>query len=284
MRRIIALLLAFLLTGTLVLFSAGFVCHQIIAPAMNEGGAKVSDTVIRGEQALAKDRIAELADIYGFDAEPVAALVDEETLRGLNAQASLWWSTVLRKGETGGEIEWDTKALEEVLAADPALARQAEQEDDEYIAETGAEKVRESMVRMVLPMRRQVIRIGLEKAGKKADMPNLITFFLGIPWAALALCALLAGLIVLLESRKKRFSRLYIGSALGGAAIVLVCLAVLAQTAGIQQLIHEASLSLEIQTRDIVVKSMIRTGILAAMMAAGCGLCLGKSRKGRKTA
>ena len=284
MKKILAVLLAFMLTGTLILFSVSFLGRQIILPAMNEGGAQVSDAVIREEQQLARERVTRLADLYGFDAEPVVSLIGEETLRDLNSQASRWWSTVLQAGTTGESLRWDTRELEQVLASDPRLAANKDPERDEYLEVSAAEDVRNSILRMVLPMRVQVIRLGLQEIGKRIDLPNIITFFLEVPWAALALCALLAGLIALLQGKKFHDAALYIGSAMGGAALVLAALMALYLCAGILPMIREASAGLTIQYRSILSGTMIRAGILTAALAAGCVLCLAPKRKNRESA
>ena len=284
MKKILAVLLAFMLTGTLILFSVSFLGRQIILPAMNEGGAQVSDAVIREEQQLARERVTRLADLYGFDAEPVVSLIGEETLRDLNSQASRWWSTVLQDGTTGESLRWDTRELEQVLASDPRLAANKDPERDEYLEVSAAEDVRNSILRMVLPMRVQVIRLGLQEIGKRIDLPNIITFFLEVPWAALVLCALLAGLIALLQGKKFHDAALYIGSAMGGAALVLAALVALYLCAGILPMIREASAGLTIQYRSILSGTMIRAGILTAALAAGCVLCLAPKRKNRESA
>ena len=123
MKKFFAWFLAFLMTGTLILFGMCFAGQQAIAPAMGDAGAPVSDSVIREEKELVRERITALAELYGFSAEPVIGAVNEETLRDLNEQASLWWSSVLRDGKAGKELKWDTTELEKILEADPAAQR-----------------------------------------------------------------------------------------------------------------------------------------------------------------
>ncbi|MER1992818.1 MAG: hypothetical protein ABS897_02225 [Eubacteriales bacterium] len=279
MKKIVAMLLAFLLTGTLILFSVTFLLQQIIQPAMGENGAQVSDAVIREEQQLARERVAKLADLYGFEAEPVNGLITEETLRDLNSQASLWWSTLLKDGKIGDAPSWDTEILSETLDDDGFLNRTKDVERAEYLKQAAAEEVSNSIVRMVLPMRSQTLRLGLKKVENRVDLPNVIMFFLGVPWAALALCALLAGLIALLESRKFTGAKRFVGYALGAAALVLIALMILYLNAGILPMIREASAGLTIQYRNVVTGTMIKAGILAAAMAAGCILCLAERRR-----
>ena len=284
MKKVLAILLTFVLTAALVLFCVSFLGRQIVLPAMNENGAPVSDDVIREEQQLARERITKLADLYGFEAEPVIRLIDEETLRDLNSQASGWWSTLLREGTTGEALQWDTGELEQVLASDPRLNGNEDRERAEYLEESAAEDVRNSILRMVLPMRIQVIRLAMQEIGKRVDLLSLITFFLGVPWAALALCALLTGLIVLLREREPRGAALYVGSAMGAAALVLAALVALYMCAGILPMIREASAGLAVQYQSVLSGTLVRAGILAAAMAAGCVLCLARKRKNGGTA
>ena len=284
MKKIVAMLLAFLLTGTLILFSVTFLLRQIVRPAMDEDGAQVSSAVIREEQQLARERVTKLADLYGFESEPVISLVTEDTLRDLNSQASLWWSTLLKDGKIGETPRWDMEELRETLDSDVLLNRTEDKERAEYLKQSAAEEVSNSIVRMVLPMRSQTLRLGLKKVGNRIDVPNVILFFLGVPWASLALCALLAGLIALLESRKFTGAVRFVGYALGAAALVLVALMALYLNAGILPMIREASAGLTIQYRSVVSGTMVRAGILAAVMAAGCVLCLAERRRNGKKA
>ena len=282
MKKILLWILAFILTGTLLLTCVCLVGRQVIAPGLQEDGAQVSDAVIREEKELARQRITELADLYGFTAEPVIEFVNEETLRDLHQEASRWYSRILTDGKSGEDVVWNPEGLEAVFAKDPALAELSRDEAESMVINCTAE-VRRSIIRMVLPLRQQVIGIGLQMAGKKVDLPNIIEFLVGVPWAALAISALIAGLIALFAGRI-RFSLKYIGSALGAAAIVLAATAVLFLSAGIQSMIREASAGLTIQYQDVVSGAVLLTAVMAAVLLAGCAVCLWLGRKSVKTA
>ena len=279
MRKIIAILLAFLLTGALLLFCMSFLGRQALMPAMTEQGAPVSDELIREEQQLIRERVTSLAELHGFQAEPVIALINEDTLRDLNAQASRWVSSILQYGRTGEDIRWDTKELERTIAENATVSEPGDDEAAEAMAYTAAEAVKSSVIRTVLPLRQQIIQLGLLKAGERIDLPNLITFFLGVPWAALALCALLAGLIALAGSRTIRGSLRYIGGALGAAVLVLIAAAILYLCANILPMIREASESLAFMYRGAVSRLAVPAGILTAAMIAGSIVCLAMSRE-----
>ena len=244
---------------------------------MGEEGATVSESLIREEKDLARERITALSELYGFDPEPVAALVNEDVLKDLNSQASLWWSSVLRDGKAGKDLRWDTTELEKVLAADPAA--QENPDEAEYYVSSVAEEIHKSIVNMVLPMRQLVISLGLEKAGKRVDIVNIVEFFVGMPWAALALAALIAGLIALTDGRPIRRVLGYIGSAMGAAALVLAVIAVLYLCAGILPMIKEASTGLTLQYQSTVTSSLLLTAGIVVALAAGCVACLLKSRE-----
>ena len=284
MRKVLAAVLAFLLTGTLICFVLAYTLWRAVAPVMQEGGMQVSDAVIREEKQLAAERIRALADLYGFDAEPVEALVTEDLLRDLNEQASEWWSVLLNEGRTGEEPDWDTEELEQVLLSDPKLRTARDMEQTESRAVTAAEEVRGSIIRLVLPMRQQTIRLGFQEAGKRLDVPNLIGFLIGTPWTLLALSALLAGLIALICFRKTDDILQFIGSALGAAAIVVLAVMALLALAGIGSMVQEASGSLAILFGQLFSAAMIRIGVLALLMAAGCAVMLSMNGRRGKTA
>ena len=131
-------------------------------------------------------------------------------------------------------------------------------------------------------MRQDVIRLGLKKIGDRIDLPGMISFFMSIPWALLALCMLLAGLIFLIAGKKPDGALPYIGSALGGAALVLAAILAVYLSAGILRMIQEASQSLMIQYRTVELGSLITAAVTTAVMTAGCVMCLKTHRKGGK--
>ena len=147
-------------------------------------------------------------------------------------------------------------------------------EEAELRATDAANAVAESVLRIILPLRLPVIGIGTGKAAERVDVGNVIRFLTGIRWAALALCALLAGLIALLESRKLRISLKYIGSAMGAAVLVMAGGVGLYFLTGIGPLIAGASPSLSIQYRALLSGAAIRLTVYAAVLLIGCITCL----------
>lgn len=268
MKKFFGWLLAFLLTGALVLFCVCFIGRRTIAPALGARGAAVSERVISAEKELIRERVTALSQLHGFTPEPVIDAVSGAVLTDLNAQASLWWSSLLADGTPGTVPQMDEKLLRDVLARDPLLAQD---EDPAGRAETIAGIVSADVIRVVLPLRQEIVSFGMREAEKKVDTVNLVTFFVRMPWAALALCALLTGLIALLDVRE---CLKQIGSAMGAAAIVMIAIALLAAFAGIRPMIQEASGSLALQYDSVLTGMTRRTAVLTAGLLAGYAACM----------
>ena len=284
MKKCVLILLAFLLTGSIALFGVSCTFSRAVEPGMAAEGAKVSDAQIRDSSALIRERITHFSEIYGFDPEAVSGAVDEETVRAMSEKASRWWSSILLYGAADDAPQFDPKALEEAILADGKFLETHSGEDAELTAAEASSAIAKSIERIILPMRQVVIRKGLTEAGLRVDLPNLVLFLTGLPWAALALCALLAGLIALLESRKLRQSLLYIGSSFGGAALVLIAASVLAGASGVRALIREASASLAVQYGAVANGMILRLAVFAVLLLAGCAVCLVFCRRDGKKA
>ena len=277
MKKLICWFLALLLTGTLALFGFSYIAGRAVDPALREGGTAVSDKVQQIELQLIREKIDELAPIYGFSAETAMEYVTSQKLAEMNDQAALWWNNLLTNGEGGEAPVFDTGEMMNAFIADAAPAGRGEEEPSEEAelnAADAANAVAEGILRIVLPMRLPVIGIGANKAAERVDVGNVIRFLTGIRWAALASCALLAGLIALLESRKLRMSLKYIGAAMGAAVLVMAGGAVLYYLSGVEPLIAGASPSLSVQYGSLMSGAAIRLIVYAVILLAGCIVCL----------
>ena len=275
MKKVLCWLLALLLAGSLALFGFSYIGAEAVEPGLREGGTVASASVQDMEMQLIRDRIMELAPIYEFGARTALEYVTPEKLAEMNRQAARWWNTLLTSGEAGEAPALET---EELVAAFTAELRSAgnegADEELELRASEAANAVAESVLRIVLPLRLPVIGIGTNKAAERVDVGNVIRFLTGVRWAALALCALLAGLIALLESRKLRMSLKYIGSAMGAAVLVMAGGVLLYFMAGIDPLITGASPSLGIQYHALFSGALTRLLVCAAVLLVGCVVCL----------
>ena len=185
---------------------------------------------------------------------------------------------------TGPEINWDTEKLEQTLVTELGKRDDLTAREAETRAYTAADEIRKSINRMVLPLRQNITTFGANEAGRRLDIGNLVQFALGTPWIMLALCALLAGLIVLTEGRWIRRSLLWIGSALGAAGLLQAALVIVYLSSGVMEMIREASKSLALQAADVQSQALWTVCIVIAVMLLGCVLCLWFAGKRRDDA
>ena len=277
MKRFLCWFLALLLTGFLVLFGISYAVSQVVEPGTREGGAVASDSIQKMELALIQKKIEELAPIYGFSAETAMKYVTPEAVGEMNRQTAVWWNSILVNGEATDAPAFGTDEMAAAFLKDAAPAGGEEGETDEAAelrATEAANAVGESILRIILPLRLPIVGKGLTEAAARVDLGNVIRFLLGIRWAALAMCALLAGLIALLESRKLRESLKYIGSAMGAAVLVLAACCVLYVLSGVDPLIAGASMSLSLQYGSLLNGAAVRLFIYAGVLLAGCVICL----------
>lgn len=284
MKKAVCWLLVFLLTGTLVLLGFSGVFSLAAAPALREGGTPVPQAVREEEAELIRARVNDLGDIYGFAPESAMKAVTPEILDELNEQAAAWWNAVLTEGRPGAEPEWDLTDLRNGLREDPALTEGMDTERAEETVYAAADAVGKTVVRTVLPMRQNLMILALTKVGQRIDIPDLIRFGTGVPWAMLAACLLLSGVVALLESRRLTESLKYLGSAAGAAALVTAATLILIFFAPFSGLIGEASASLQAQYDALLSDAVIRLGAWTASLLILCGVCLGFWIRGARRA
>lgn len=274
MKKAVNWFLAFLLTGTLAFFGITWAFRQAVAPALKDGGTPVTEAVREKEMEQIRGKVQELGSIYGFDAERALKMITPEVLEDLNVQSAAWWNTLLTEGVSAEEPQWNTETIREQLSMDPSfVGNDSEEAADRKIMQAEA-AIRQAVVRTVLPMRGNLMTLIMMQAGKRADLPNLIRFATGTPFFLLALSFLLAGLIAALQSRRLPGCLKYLGSAMGGGALVTICALIAGLTMPVAGMIGEASPSLLVQYSAVSSGMVLRLAVYAALLAAGCVLCL----------
>ncbi len=271
MKKAIVLILAFLLTGSLVLLAVSAPFGRGLSSGLRWSVAEISGAVTEEEVRLARERAGEIAELYGFDPETVMPLITREQMEEMNRQTSLWWHELLSEGKTGEAPVFEPEELEEKIAAD--LAGRMGEDEAFSLAEEAAELIRERITRIALPLRQNVISRGLLEMNQRLDWKGAIDLGTGLPLAAFTLCAVLSGLIALL-SPSLREGLYALGGALAGAALVVVALWIAARGLGLQAMIREASESLALQYTSVVSgMSAGMLGLAGVMLVCGV-LCL----------
>ena len=274
MKKAVNWILAFLLTGSLAFLGVSWAYRCAVAPALKEGGTPASPAFRAREEEMIREKVTELAAIHGFKAEPVMEKLTDNAIADLDVQAAVWWNALLTEGVSAEEPQLNTDSIREQLSMDEGFVgsdTEAAAERKIAQAETAIER---AAVRTVLPLRGNLMTLALTEAGKRIDLPGLVNFATGIPLFLLAFCFLLSGTIAILESRNLTGSLKYIGSSLGGGALLTLCILVLRLLAPVSRIIGEASESLLAMYGDISSGIILRLSAFSAVLLAGCVLCL----------
>lgn len=281
MKKMLCWLLAFLLTGCIALLGIFWAFRRAMDPFLKPDGTPASPAVIEEELNLIRKRTEEMADTYGFQAEHVMRAVTPEVLEKMNQQAASWWHLLLAEGTVAGEPELDTAQLSAILSEEEVIAREADTDLAEAKTAEIASAIQRTVVRTVLPLRCNLLTLALMEVTKHVDVTEVIRFIRGVPMLALSLCALLAGILFLLEKRRSGLLKHY-GAALGAGSLIFVFFVLLMALAPLSRMIGEASPSLRMQYDAVASGVIIRTAAFALLSAAGCVCCLRHVARERK--
>ena len=279
--RGLAWVLTFMLTGLLALTLFSFAARHLLTPAEGEGSVQLNETLISQEAELAEAKIRQLAEVYPFQPETVLDVLDRETLTEMSRQSAAWWRQLLTEASLRERPDFETEELETALFSDPGIMELRENEAESTVREISA-KVKEILQRTVLPMRQPVLSRVMKELKERFDLKNLIDFATGLPWALLALCAVIAGLIALVTARKMRLTLKYLGAAFGGAVLTVAAVWLAVHFAGLIPLIRESSESMARQAEMLANRVLLREGAMALAMALGSVACLFLYRRGGK--
>lgn len=272
-KKAVRWILAFLLTGSLAFLGASWAYRRAVAPALKDGGTPASPAFRARELEMIREKVNELAAIHGFQAGPVMNTLTDEVIADLDIQAAAWWNTLLAEGTAAEEPQMITDSIREQLSMDEGfIGGDTEADADRKISQAES-AIERAVVRTVLPMRGNLMTLAMTEAGKRVDLPSLVHFATGIPLFLLALCFLLSGGIACMDRRLSESLR-YIGSAMGGGALLVLCILALRLLAPVHRIIGEASGSLLALYGDISSGITLRMSAFSAILLVGCVVCL----------
>ena len=271
---IAALLLVPMLTGTLY---GWFTLRAVTDEGLHER-IFLRDEVIGNQIEQIDGEAEKLGEAYGFNPDIIRESLSRETLTELNRQVVAWWTRMLATGVPEDMPLWDGQALRDRLLNDDAFL-----EAHGALARDSAGKIVSSLnntlSRLLFPMRELLITEGLEVVRRKIALSEIIDLMQGIPLALTLMSAATAGLILLLTARDGRTVRRHIGSALGGAGILSLCVLIMVRLLNLSGLIQESSARLASQVG--LLENVMSLEILAAILIllAGGWLCLRNGRQ-----
>ena len=270
--RIAAWVCAVLLTIVLAFTLLGTTAARMISSEDSHVRISTDRQVIAGQMEKIAGEIRNLAEEYGFSAEPVIDAVSLDEITELNTRMAGWWTRIVTEGIMGDVPSWSAESLIPVImeTMDPGTAS-----DDLY--ETAAEaagEIETAVREAAMPVRTSVISFGVRYLNRRIDLPGAARAISRLPGLGGAVCLLLAGLIALLTAGKIRTSLKYYGAAFGGAGISAAFCMILAGTAGIQGMISRASEVMSRQTGLAIRGMVLEAGLYILVLLAAGIFCL----------
>lgn len=210
------------LTVLLTLMGVAFPTVRLLTDQGLHLSIAQADAVIDAQYTRIGEAVDALAQKYPFEPKTVMDFVTRDRLEDFNAQVVHWWMGLLQADPVLTAPSYDVEGLLDAVKADETF--RAGVPESSWTA-TARDKivqgVQDIVVQAVTPLRLSLLSLGLGKALSMADVPTLRGYLPYLPWALLAACVLLAGLLLLCTHRRMIKGVLYIGSACGAAGICL---------------------------------------------------------------
>ena len=274
-----AWLCAFLLVPVLACLAFSLIGRQAATSVALHEQVALDGSVLDGQEAWLREKIARLAKQYDFPAEKAAASLTRESLEDMNRQVIRWWTGMLRTGREQDIPLWDAEPLKEALRADEAFSAGLTATRLKGRVNQVASEVTMAVKKAVFPLRDSVLTGGIAKLCKSVDLAGLARVAQQAP-LILALCAaVLGGLILLLLGANPKQSLRFFGSAAGGAAILMLACVICLILLGPGAMIEEASPRLMVQYARLRTLLALETAAAILGLTAGMVVCLFRRRK-----
>ena len=273
-RKILTWCAAGLLTLSLTLCVLCFFAVRALTDHSLHEQITTNDTVMGWQMARAEEKIGELAQEYRFPAELTTDLLTLEAFREKNREVAAWWTEVLTTGKSNSTPDWKLPELRSALEMNPSFAEGLDESEVASRAIEATEAVEKVLSVTVLPVRIKLVRAGLDWLQKRVHVGSLVRFASGLPVILLALAALLAGLIALINVRHPVGWMRIFGCVLGGAALSLAVVMLLFRLLNLDGMIREASQVLSAQYGILAGNTLLRLGLMTLGFAALSALLL----------
>ena len=264
-----AALLAVILTATLwVTQFVFFFTHTVSSQSLHMRVA-LDDSALKIQMEQIAENTIPIAKEYGFDPDPVIASITREQIEELDKQAVIWWTGILSAGEIKDPPEFHAD-LEKALTADAGFVNRL----NELTVNSTIESVESRMDKVVresaVLFRDQLLSAGLHKAEGIVNFNEIADLLHKMPLLGGAVCLLISGFIALMLSRKIQLAWQYVGGALSGCGLLMLCTLLLFRLLNLSVSIGEASTALQAQYNHMMrIISLEVIGAAALLMLLG---------------
>ncbi|MBO7662444.1 MAG: hypothetical protein J6U01_03650 [Clostridia bacterium] len=273
----LSLMLTFALAGAAALY-------VIQSQGLHERVAS-NEELIRQETEWARDKIRDLAEEYGFEADRTLAVLDREMLARRNLAGLTWIRDTVNSGKPKQGPKVDNGEIEEMLSG---LLRFPNLKDQNQINQAYGDATA-GIVRIVgnatFFFRSDLTDLGLEKIRNYADIRSFLNLVNRLPLILGILAAIIAGLMILLVAGDPREALKYAGCSLGGAGILTAISGVLIVLLDLPGAAAAANGRLATMIRLIGQELLLPLILTVVLLLAAYGVCLTfYSRRNRRPA
>ena len=245
--RVPAYLCALLLTGALLVTGVSLLGIQALGSTALYERAALNAGAVDRQIARIDEEIGEAAAEFGFDPEPVRALIDRAQIEAFDREVVRWWTDFTAGGRLGERPSFSPEGIRDVLEEDADFMESL----DETRMESTLEKIETRAETIVfgsaVRFRNLIVETAVRLAGRRVDLPQIMELLRKIPILGGLAGLLLAGLIALMMSRRIQTAGQYIGGALAAAGLLGLIGLILVKLLNIRGMIAEASPALEAQ-------------------------------------
>ncbi len=270
--RIAAWVCAVLLTVALACTLLSITAVRMLTSEESHIRISTDRKVIAGQMEKIAGAVRDLAEEYGFSAEPVIRAIPQDDISELNIQMARWWTRIATEGIMESVPSWSAESLIPAIMETMDPGKVSGDPFDK--AAEAAGEIEKTVQEAAMPVRTSLIAFGVRYLNRRVDLPGAVRTASRFPALGGAACLLLAGMIALLTARKVRTSLKYYGAAFGGAGIAAAFCMILAGTAGIQEMISRVSEGMSRQTGLAIRGLVLEGGLYILILLAAGAACL----------
>lgn len=219
--RIIAFLLSVLLAVLLTANAALVTGILTFGDRALHISVATDDGILDMEMDEIGDTVDALAEEYHFSAETVRNMIDREAVSLFASDVVAWWTGTLSEGAETQVPVYENSELEQAIREDEGFQNANPKNRHKTLARDKiAAVITDKVTGTVIPVRQDLTTLLLTKGTEKLDVPLYAAYLTKLPWLLLAFSVLIACVIALLLSKRISESLVYIGGAIGAAAIL----------------------------------------------------------------
>ena len=272
--HILCVIACLALTVLLTLTGIAFPAVRLLTDQALHLSVAQQDAVVDAQYARIGEEVDALSQQYPFEPKTAMDFITRDSLLDFNAQVVRWWMGFLQADPALDAPRYEISGLMDAVKADETFRAGVPQTSWTATARDKVVKnVEDIVTQTVAPLRLSLISLGVLGLLSKVDVPALASNLPYVPWALLAVCLLLMGLMVLFTHKRMVKGLLYIGAACGASGLCLGALLGVTAWLNLPGYLAASWPLLAMQLRLLLQNLALSTGLTAlALLVLGLAL------------